>query len=179
MGYRRGSDRRYDGRVDTPESAPAVGPVCPWCSATLTSAEQPTCTSCGANLQGDSDAEIEGVTALDAETRMRLGLVQRAASPPPRRGLLAWMTPEAEPELGLDAETVAILHDASIEPPSDDVRREMLRLEVEALQRELEATNAAAVADADADDTRGTRETSAPQVGAAEEDGPGPDEITD
>lgn len=179
MGYRRESDRRYDGRVDTPESAPAVGPACPWCSATLTSAEQPTCPSCGANLHGDPEAEIEGVTALDADTRMRLGLVQRAASPPPRRGLLAWSAPEAEPELGLDAETLAILGDASVEPPSADVRREMLRLEMEALQRELEAANAAAIADADVDDIRAAQVATDPVAGAAEADGSGLDEITD
>ena len=162
-----------------PEPAPAVGPVCPWCSATLTSAEQPTCSSCGANLRGDPEAEIEGVTALDADTRMRLGLVQRAANPPPRRGLLAWTAPEPEPELGLDAETLAILGDASVEPPSADVRREMLMLELEALQRELEAANAAAIADADVDDTPGTPGAADPVAGAVEADPPELDEITD
>lgn len=102
------------------------------------SADQPTCPSCGANLQGDSEAEIEGVTALDQDTRVRLGLAQRAAHPPPRRGLLGWMGGDPEPELVLDPETVAILEEASVEPPSEAVRREMLRLEMEDLQRELE-----------------------------------------
>lgn len=78
------------------------------------------------------------MTALDQDTRVRLGLAQRAANPPARRGLLAWMGGDPEPEPVLDAETAAILGGASVEPPSDDVRREMLRLELEDLQRELE-----------------------------------------
>lgn len=91
---------------------------------------------------GDPEAEIEGVTALDQDTRVRLGLAQRAHLPP-RGGLLGWMGGDPEPELVLDPETAAILEEASVEPPSEDVRREMLRLEMEDLQRELERAAAA------------------------------------
>ncbi len=129
--------RRYDGHVDEPESAPLAGPVCPWCSAALTSADQPTCPACGANLVGDPEAEIEGVTALDRDTRIRLDHVQRASTPPPRRGLMAWISAADDSEPTLDPETAALFSGASIEPPSADVRREMIRLEMEALRLEV------------------------------------------
>ena len=130
--------------MDELESAPPAGPVCPWCSAPLPAADAANCPDCGANLAGDTEVELPGVTTFDQETRMRLALSTRPAPPPPpRRGLPGWMGSDdaaVGTVAGLDPETTAILQAASAEPPSADVRREMARLEMEALLLELAAS---------------------------------------
>ncbi len=135
--------------MDELESAPSVGPVCPWCSAALPAADAANCPACGANLAGDTEVELPGVTTFDQETRMRLALTARPAPPPPpRRGFLGWMSGDDAATgtvAGLDPETAAILQAASAEPPSADVRREMARLEMEALVLEMAASQSALV----------------------------------
>ena len=127
--------------LELPPPVPPAGPVCPWCSAELTSPDQAACAACGANLVTEDDVELPGVTSFDEDTRLRLGRAEKVADPPTRKGFFAWMSADEQPNVGpaLDAETAAILQSASIEPASAEVRREMLRLEMEALQHELEA----------------------------------------
>ena len=113
--------------------------VCPWCSAALTP-DATVCPSCGANLVADGDPNVPGVTAIDAAS-----LVRSKASPQPRNRLLSWISGEYQPDLPSKAESQAIA------PPDDEVRREILRLELEAqvanLQAEADAIRAEAVAE--------------------------------
>lgn len=109
-------------------AAPDVDPTsssrCPWCSAQVTP-ETAVCPSCGAKLLDDAPADIPGVTQIDpAATTPR---------PTPRsRGLIGWLSG--------DFETAESDSDrAGVEPPTDAVKQEMLRLEMEALKTELEA----------------------------------------
>ena len=113
--------------------------VCPWCSATLTP-DATVCPSCGANLVADGDPNVPGVTAIDAASLVRSKTAQQ-----PRNRLLSWISGEYQPDLPSKAESQAIA------PPDDEVRREILRLELEAhvanLQAEADAMRAEAVAE--------------------------------
>jgi len=103
--------------------------TCPWCSATAPVAAA-TCPSCGAALRDAADGEIAGVTQIDHSAMLRTKRVKP-------RGLAAWLVGERaddEPSMG------------KVEPPSEDVRREMLRLELAAIDAELDAKVAAAEA---------------------------------
>ena len=97
--------------------------TCPWCSATVP-VEAATCPSCGAQLREAAEGDILGVTQIDPSA------VSRARRVKPRR-LTAWLTGDSPPE---EEET-----GGKIEPPSPDVRREMLKLELAAIDAELEA----------------------------------------
>ena len=106
--------------------------TCPWCSATVP-VEAATCPSCGASLREAAEGEVLGVTQIDPSAASRIRRVK------PRR-FTAWLTGETpvEEEVG-----------GKIEPLSAEVRREMLRLELAAIDAELEAkaTQAAALRD--------------------------------
>jgi len=107
--------------------------TCPWCSATVP-VEAAICPSCGAQLREAVEGDILGVTQIDPSA------VSRARRVKPRR-LTSWLTgdtPVEEEETG-----------GKIEPPSPDVRREMLKLELAAIDAELEAKAAAAAANKD------------------------------
>jgi hypothetical protein len=107
--------------------------TCPWCSASVP-AEAATCPSCGAQLRDAAEGEILGVTQIDPSA------VSRARRVKPRR-LTSWLTgdvPAEEEEAG-----------GKVEPPSPDVKREMLKLELAAIDAELEARAAAAAANRD------------------------------
>jgi hypothetical protein len=82
------------------------------------------CPSCGATLLGDGDTSVPGLTAIDAEAILRSA---RAAKAKPRSRLLGWISGDYDDEAG---ETTAA--PGSLAPPPADVRREMLRLELEA-----------------------------------------------
>jgi len=104
--------------------------TCPWCSATVP-VEAATCPSCGAQLRDAAGGDIAGVTQIDPSAVSRVRRVK------PRR-LTSWLTGDSageEDEAG-----------GKIEPLSDDVKREMLRLELAAIDAELEAKAAAAAA---------------------------------
>jgi len=101
---------------------------CPWCSAALKN-NPARCPSCGASLHEDPSAEIPGVTQLDPAA----GAVARPA--PRSRSLLGWLSGEYEPSEGAGERE-------SVSPPSDEVRAEMARLEMEAIQAEIEAAAA-------------------------------------
>jgi hypothetical protein len=147
-----------------PDADPTSSSRCPWCSAQVTP-ETAVCPSCGAKLLDDADADIPGVTQLDPAAT--------APRPTPRsRGLIGWLSG--------DFETAESDSDrAGVEPPTDAVKQEMLRLEMEALKTELEAEAAereaadreagdAADAAAAAADSDGPPGTDAPTTGEPE-----------
>jgi hypothetical protein len=109
--------------------------TCPWCSATVP-VEATTCPSCGAQLREAAEGDVLGVTQIDPSATLRIKRIK------PRR-FTAWLTGETpvEDDAG-----------GKIEPPSEEVRREMLRLELAALDAEIEAkalqAKAAAAAEA-------------------------------
>jgi hypothetical protein len=103
--------------------------TCPWCSAAVP-VESSTCPSCGAALRDAADGDIAGVTQLDPSALLRT----RRAKP---RGLAAWLIGEREEEV----ESIG-----RVEPPSAEVRAEMRRLEIAAIEAELDAKTAAAEA---------------------------------
>ena len=125
---------------------PEAGPRCPWCSAPLASSDLATCPSCGAQLNAAADGDVPGVTTIDVAA-----LAYKAGSPPKRSRLLSWISGDdaAPPTDSSGASS------AAVEPPSLAVRREILRLELEAegisLPHDAEpsgADEAAAVAEA-------------------------------
>lgn len=107
------------------EAIEKPGPRCPWCSTPVTT-DTATCPSCGAALHEDGEHEIPGVTQVDPKSPAL------QAPEPAGGGVIGWLSGEYVPE-----PTQAEL--ASVEPPSDAVRREMLKIEVDALRAELEA----------------------------------------
>jgi hypothetical protein len=104
--------------------------TCPWCSATVTT-QAATCPSCGASLREAAEGDILGVTQIDPSAVSRIRRVK------PRR-ITSWLTGDSPVE---DEET-----GGKIEPPSAEVRREMLKLELAAIDAELEAKAAQAAA---------------------------------
>ncbi len=149
---------------------PATEPVsssshCPWCSAELPSAATATCPSCGATLIGESEAPLPGVTAIDAEA-----IIRATRAPVQRRSrLLSWISGDE------GGEEPAPAPPGSLEPPPAEVRREMLRLELEAEVANLQAEADALEADArvEADDqglpaAYPTPDVAAPEAGAPE-----------
>jgi hypothetical protein len=103
-------------------STPA--PRCNWCSAPLPSDHETVCPSCGATLLGDGDTSVPGLTAIDAEAILRSA---RAAKTKPRSRLMGWISGESDEDF--NTTTAA---PGSLAPPPVEVRREMLRLELEA-----------------------------------------------
>jgi hypothetical protein len=110
--------------------AAAATETCPWCSAKV-SVSAATCPSCGASLRDAVDEEILGVTQIDPAA------VSRASRIKPGR-IATW----------LGAEDTAPTSDLGghVEPPSKEVREEMLRLELAAIDAEIEAKKQAAEA---------------------------------
>jgi hypothetical protein len=107
--------------------------TCPWCSADVPAASV-SCPSCGASLQDAVTDDILGVTQIDPAA------VSRASRIKPGR-LATWLGAEStaeSPELS-----------GRVEPPSEEVRAEMLRLELAALDAELEAKAQQAAAQRD------------------------------
>jgi len=112
-------------------------PRCMWCSAELPSTTEVTCPTCGATLIGEGDNQVPGVTAIDAEAIIRAG---RDAKPRQRSRLMSWISGEYP-------EDEAPAPPGSLDPPSADVRREMLRLELEAQVANLQAEAGAMAAE--------------------------------
>jgi hypothetical protein len=157
--------------------------VCPWCSAPIVEGAT-ECPSCGANLVPDGEPNVPGVTAVDPASIMR-----SKAAAQPRSRLLSWLTGEEERQAASSkAEAQAVA------PPDLEVRREILRLELEAevanLQAEVAALQAEAVsegraiegageavadssADGEASETAETAEAPADQTPSDEDPAPG------
>ena len=111
-------------------SAGAGTTACPWCSATVTG-NPVSCPSCGASLREATDADILGVTQIDPAA------VSRASRVKPGR-LATW--------LGADSTDDGAVIGGNVEPPSKEVREEMLRMELAAIDAEIEAKKNAAEA---------------------------------
>ena len=109
-------------------------PHCPWCSAILPAATVEKCPSCGAALASSGSAEpvLPGVTTIDPEAILRA----RSESPRARNRLISFLSGEVP-----TADTPGSA--GSLEPPPAAVRREMLRLELEAEKSRLEAERSA------------------------------------
>jgi hypothetical protein len=110
-----------------PPAAP--GARCPWCSAPVASADAVTCTACGATLHGDAEIEVPGVTAIDGQHASH-SLAPRKA----RRTFGALfiggddaISPPSQAEL------------PALAMPDADVRREMLRIRLDAELADLTA----------------------------------------
>jgi hypothetical protein len=140
---------------ETPAAAGSTDSVCPWCSASYTG-DPETCPSCGAALAVDptTDAALPGLTAIDAAA------IVRAKAPVPRQRsrLLSWISGDYPDESPSGTETGALA------PPDADVRREMLRLELEAEVANLQAEAGALMAEATAE---GRAPTATPEDAAA------------
>ena len=122
---------------------------CPWCS-TAVSRDARTCPACGAALHGadEAAAEIPGVTQVDPIVAVRRAL------PKPNR-LVGWLAGDLDPLPPANpfpdpggprggAAGAEAAGTPAVAPPSAAVRREMARLELEAIKAELEAQAAAA-----------------------------------
>jgi hypothetical protein len=159
--------------TDAPEAS-----RCPWCSALLPEAAGATCPACGAALHGDPPAEIPGLTQVDPEVLRRAAPKSRPRSPGWLSRKILGVDPlddeapagpmapvrrsdPASPAVAQDVSADALGGDATepLEPPSDAVRREMRRIELEARAaagaREAASRDAAA-ASAIADATGGS-----------------------
>jgi hypothetical protein len=119
-------------------TAETVVPRCPWCSAALPPGVGENCPSCGATLASPGDATVPGVTAIDPEAVLR-GV--RAATTPRRNRILSFITGEVQDEYEELGKPEALA------PPPAEVRREMLRMEVEAEIADLTAEAGALAAD--------------------------------
>ncbi|HSG85414.1 MAG TPA: hypothetical protein VLA23_03670 [Candidatus Limnocylindrales bacterium] len=101
---------------------------CPWCSKEVPAGAGPACPHCGASLAGDEEAQVPGVTSVDA-----MAVLDAVRAPTRQRSrLLAWLSGE-QPDDGPPPPP------GSLAPPSDEVRREMLRLKMAAELSELSA----------------------------------------
>ena len=127
------------GMSEEPLSGEAEASICPWCSATYTG-EPETCPSCGAVLAVDpsTDPSLPGLTAIDTAAIVRA----KTPSPRPRNRIMSWISGEYPDEGGSPAEAGALA------PPDLAVRREILRLELEAEVANLQAEADALLAEA-------------------------------
>jgi len=120
----------------------SVASICPWCSATY-HGDPERCPSCDATLTGDAavDPSLPGLTAIDAAAIVR----SKDPVKKPRNRLLSWISGEY-PDQGPERVDVGALA-----PPDPAVRREILRLELEAevasLQAEADAMRANVIVD--------------------------------
>jgi hypothetical protein len=114
---------------DLPSAPAAAGPACPWCSAPLPDPAATVCPSCDARLVEEGDVEIPGVTSVAMDLRAS------AAAPRRVRSTFGALFVGDDDEIPLPSEAEM----PALAPPDDEVRREMLRLELEARLRDLRA----------------------------------------
>jgi hypothetical protein len=120
--------------ADDPASAslPEAGDapaICPWCSAVLPAPDAPVCPSCEARLIEEREVEIPGVTSVYPE------LIAAAASP--RRVKRTFGSLFVGEDNSVPPPSEAEL--PALAPPDAEVRREMLRLELDARLAALQA----------------------------------------
>jgi hypothetical protein len=101
--------------------------VCPWCSAVLPDAAAAVCPTCQARLVEPESVEIPGVTTFDATRRPQGGRKARL----PFGALLGGDDEDLAPPSEADLKALA--------RPDLEVRREMLRLELDARLASLQA----------------------------------------
>jgi hypothetical protein len=148
-----------DATTGTGGSVPA--PHCNWCSAPLPSDHEEICPSCGATLLGDGDTSVPGLTAIDAEAILRSA---RAAKAKPRSRLLGWISGESDDDAGATTASPG-----SLAPPPADVRREMLRLELQAQVANAQAEVESMAADEAVEHNRSLAAPSVEQAAPATE----------
>jgi hypothetical protein len=121
--------------------------TCPWCS-TLIPVGATACPKCGAVVEGAVPAEIPGLTVVDPKARLGNveGLVPDAIDPK------AW--------LGAGHDHVHVEEEAIL-PPSDAVRLEMRKMELEAQIENAGGSVMSATGDA-------SRDVGAPSIEAIE-----------
>ncbi len=117
---------------------PTPGAQCPWCSAELPDADAKTCPSCNANLSGEVEATVPGLTAIDLER-----LAFRRSTAPKKSRLMSWISGDSDYEDATDP----VAPPGSLDLPPLEVRREMLRLEMAARIADLTAEAGALAAD--------------------------------
>jgi len=144
---------------ETLSGAGSAASVCPWCSAPVAGAPQ-NCPSCGAVLDGDvADPALPGVTAIDAAAIVRA----KMPTPRTRSRLLSWISGDYPEEANAGGGDTA-----DLAPPDLEVRREILRLELEAevanLQAEADALRAEAKIEGHAPDATEQDAAAAEQV---------------
>lgn len=110
---------------------------CPWCSAELPDAGAATCPSCSANLTSDGEPQVPGVTAVDIEK-----IALRRSAPPKKSRLMSWISGDVD-----DRAPEPSAAPGSLAPPPLEVRREMLRLEMDARIADLTAEASAMAAE--------------------------------
>ena len=121
-----GDARTVTDAVGIPLPPPPDGASrCPWCSALL-AAPAAACPSCGAHLVEDPALDIPGVTAVDPAI---LALASRPRKPKRTFGSLLIGDEAAEIPPPSQAELPALA------PPDAAVRREIRRMELEAIAR--------------------------------------------
>lgn len=127
------------GMTEEPISGEAEASICPWCSATYTG-EPETCPSCGAVLAVDpaTDPSLPGLTAIDPAAIVRA----KIPAARPRNRLLSWISGDYPDQAAAPADAAALA------PPDVAVRREILRLELEAEVANLQAEADAMIAEA-------------------------------
>ena len=145
--------------IDQPLADRPSGPLCPWCSQPI-AADARTCASCGAAVvpvEKEEELEVPGVTRLDPAIAALAARSSAKKSSPRGAGIASWLvgeprtveTPRTEipgvttpgplgpagsgPVVDLEPSEDAFA------PPSEDVKLEMLRLELESRRHELEA----------------------------------------
>jgi hypothetical protein len=89
--------------------------ICPWCSTPIP-AEATACPKCGALVEGAPATDLPGLTTVDPEASLG---PQPGALPNP----LSWL------QVGGDS---PLTNEAAVQPPSDAVRLEMRKMELEA-----------------------------------------------
>jgi hypothetical protein len=110
-------------------------------------------------LLGDGDASVPGLTAIDAEAILRSA---RAAKTKPRSRLMGWISGESDDDF--NTTTAA---PGSLSPPPVAVRREMLRLELEAQVANAQAEVESMAADAALESGRPMTPAAAPEAADA------------
>jgi hypothetical protein len=95
-----------------------VSHTCPWCSASIP-AGAATCPACGAAVESETTSDVPGLTVVDPTAKLHddEGMIPDSMDP------MAWL------RAGHGRQAV---HEDAVEPPSDAVRREMRRMELEA-----------------------------------------------
>ncbi len=115
-------------RQSSPEATPA-STVCPWCSAPLPAPDAATCPSCGAHLVDEHGVEIPGVTAVAP------AMLASAAAPHKVKRTFGSLFVGDDDEIPPPSEAEL----PALAPPDVEVRREMLRLELDARLASLRA----------------------------------------
>lgn len=132
----------------TAGGSPGSTVPCPWCSAAI-SPDVERCPSCGAAVRDSASGgpEIPGVTQVDPAMALK-------REPPRASRIVNWISGEvdAPPPSVIPnplasssvpgpaaASALGPAGPESFAPPSADVRREMARLELEAIRAELES----------------------------------------